>query len=118
MVEGKLACSGTPSFLKKRYVSRQILYTNIMVNTALLLISKNCDRYFRYGVGYNLRIEMTNEEHIQHINRIVEVICDDYEKHCLRLEVQFLLPYKEMPRFSQLFVQLESMLDVSFSCCC
>ncbi len=52
---------------------------------------------------------MTNEEDIRHIERIVALICDDYEKHCVGLEIQFLLPYQEMPRFSQLFAQLESM---------
>lgn len=51
---------------------------------------------------------MTNESHILHIENIVALICNKYEQHRLGLEIQYLIPYEEMQKFSHLFQQLES----------
>ena len=97
MVEGKLACSGTPSFLKKRYkLTQTIMLLNIM-----------CTQY-RYGVGYNLRVVLHNDDSARSIETIVSLICPKFEMHRVGFELQYLLPYEAMPQFSHLFEQLES----------
>jgi ATP-binding cassette subfamily A (ABC1) protein 3 len=78
MVDGKLACSGRPSWLKKRY-----------------------------GVGYNLKVSLNAHGDPDGVQTIMKRHIRDCEPTTIGRDVQILLPLEKIECFSSLFKNLE-----------
>lgn len=63
-------------------------------------------------MGYSLKVEAASEEFASEVEGKVQLTCPKAEKYRLKQQIQFLLPYEEMPMFSSLFKWLESELDI------
>ncbi|XP_019852385.1 PREDICTED: ATP-binding cassette sub-family A member 3-like [Amphimedon queenslandica] len=78
MVEGKLACSGSPAWLKKRY-----------------------------GVGYNLRIALNERAPRAQVDELIKRHIRGSEPVTIGAETQCLLPLDKIGKFADLFTELE-----------
>lgn len=70
---------------------------------------KNYLNLIRFGVGYNLRVELGQQENRSQIIATVNKYVKDCEKYELGSEIQFLLPYEQIKSFSRLFNKLEGL---------